>query len=126
MVISKESTIDRYRLIVALHKPTKLMKLFCLSLASGAYSLFGHNMLPCPYNIFCKLCWQYHRYTPEDEEQDIDELESVRPKSTLRMTSFKDFVDKKEDEVMESIKWKSDSKRQASQRSYRHPSSPSR
>ncbi|GMP54099.1 hypothetical protein CsSME_00019365 [Camellia sinensis var. sinensis] len=83
-------------------------------------------MLPCPYNIFYKLCWQYHKYTLEDEEQDIDELEFVRPKSTLRLTSFKDFVDKKEDEVMESIKWKSDSKRQASQRSYGHPSSLSR
>ncbi|KAF5949330.1 hypothetical protein HYC85_011323 [Camellia sinensis] len=76
--------------------------------------------------FFYKLCWQYHRYTPKDEEQDIDELESVRPKSTWRMTSFKDFDDKKEDEVMESIKRKSDSKRQASQRSYGHPSSPSR
>ncbi|CAL5336526.1 unnamed protein product [Camellia sinensis] len=75
--------------------------------------------------FFCKLCWQYHRYTPKDEEQDIDELESVRPKSTWRMTSFKVFDDKKEDEVMESIKRKSDSKRQASQRSYGHPSSPS-
>ncbi|CAL5391248.1 unnamed protein product [Camellia sinensis] len=39
---------------------------------------------------------------------------------------FKDFVDKKDDEVIESIKWKSDGKRQASQRSYGHPSSPSR
>ncbi|GMP54139.1 hypothetical protein CsSME_00019398 [Camellia sinensis var. sinensis] len=67
-----------------------------------------------------------NRYTPKDEEQDIDELESVRPKSTWRMTSFKVFDDKKEDEVMESIKRKSDSKRQASQRSYGHPSSPSR
>ncbi|THG20860.1 hypothetical protein TEA_011080 [Camellia sinensis var. sinensis] len=67
-----------------------------------------------------------NRYTPKDEEQDIDELESVWPKSTWSMTSFKDFDDKKEDEVMESIKRKSDSKRQASQRSYRHPSSPSR
>ncbi|CAL5336461.1 unnamed protein product [Camellia sinensis] len=76
--------------------------------------------------FFYKLCWQYHRYTPKDEEQDIDELESVRPKSTWRMTSFKDFDDKKEDEVMESIKRKSDNKRQASQRSYGHPSSPSR
>ncbi|CAL5394227.1 unnamed protein product [Camellia sinensis] len=65
-------------------------------------------------------------YTPKDEEQDIDELESVRPKSTWRMTSFKVFDDKKEDEVTESIKRKSDSKRQASQRSYGHPSSPSR
>ncbi|CAL5391211.1 unnamed protein product [Camellia sinensis] len=55
------------------------------------------------------------RYTPEDEEQDIDELESVRPKSMLRMTIFKDFVDKKDDQVMESIEQKSDSKRQASQ-----------
>ncbi|KAI8011657.1 Glutamate receptor 3.4 [Camellia lanceoleosa] len=76
--------------------------------------------------FFCKLRWQYRRYTPEDEEQDIDELESVRPKSTWCMTSFKDFDDKKEDEVMESIKRKSDSKRQTSQRSYGHPSSPSR
>ncbi|CAL5394232.1 unnamed protein product [Camellia sinensis] len=66
-----------------------------------------------------------NRYTPKDEEQDIDELESVKPKSTWRMTSFKVFDDKKEDEVMESIKRKSDSKRQASQRSYGHPSSPS-
>ncbi|CAL5391257.1 unnamed protein product [Camellia sinensis] len=64
-------------------------------------------------------------YTPKDEEQDIDEHESIRPKSTLHVTSFKDFVDKKEDEVMESIKQKSDSKRQASQCFDGHPSSPS-
>ncbi|KAF5950223.1 hypothetical protein HYC85_012216 [Camellia sinensis] len=67
-----------------------------------------------------------NRYTPKDEEQDIDEHESIRPKSTLHVTSFKDFVDKKEDEVMESIEQKSDSKRQASQCSDGHPSSPSR
>ncbi|CAL5321605.1 unnamed protein product [Camellia sinensis] len=65
-------------------------------------------------------------YTPKDKEQDIDEHESIRPKSTLHVTSFKDFVDKKEDEVMESIEQKSDSKRQASQCSDGHPSSPSR
>ncbi|CAL5394095.1 unnamed protein product [Camellia sinensis] len=64
-------------------------------------------------------------YTPKDEEQDIDEHESIRPKSTLHVTSFKDFVDKKEDEVMDSIKQKSNSKRQASQCSDGHPSSPS-
>ncbi|KAF5950217.1 hypothetical protein HYC85_012210 [Camellia sinensis] len=58
---------------------------------------------------------QYRMYTSKDEEQDIDEHETIRPRSTLRVTSFKDFVDKKEDEVMESIKQKSISKRQASQ-----------
>ncbi|KAI8011239.1 Glutamate receptor 3.4 [Camellia lanceoleosa] len=79
------------------------------------------------YNYLIEeLCWQYRKYTPEDKEQDIVELESVRPKSTLHMTSFKDFVDKKEDEIVESIKWKSYSKQQASQHSYGHPSSPSR
>ncbi|KAL7250279.1 hypothetical protein ACSBR1_012309 [Camellia fascicularis] len=66
------------------------------------------------------------RYTSKNEEQEIDQHESIRPKSTLHVTSFKDFADKKEDEVMESIKQKSDSKSQASQCSYRHPSSPSR
>ncbi|THG20137.1 hypothetical protein TEA_002373 [Camellia sinensis var. sinensis] len=57
-------------------------------------------------------------FTPEDEEQDMDEPESIRPKSTSRMTSFTGFVDKKEHEVMESIKRKSDSKQQASQHSH--------
>ncbi|CAL5394130.1 unnamed protein product [Camellia sinensis] len=65
-------------------------------------------------------------YTWKDDEEDIDEHESIRPKSTLLVTSFKDFADKKEDKVMESVKQKSDSKRQASQCSDRHPSSPSR
>ncbi|KAL7214080.1 hypothetical protein ACSBR1_026490 [Camellia fascicularis] len=68
--------------------------------------------------FFCKLCWQHRRFTPEDEEQDIDEPESIRPKSTSQMTSFRDFVDKKEHEVMESIKRKSDSKQEASQHSH--------
>ncbi|KAI8011233.1 Glutamate receptor 3.3 [Camellia lanceoleosa] len=65
-------------------------------------------------------------YNPEDEEQDIDEPESARPKSTSRMTNFKDSFDKKEDEVMESIKRKSDNKRQASQHFDRQPNSSSK
>ncbi|KAF5949997.1 hypothetical protein HYC85_011990 [Camellia sinensis] len=88
-----------------------------LSLISfwGLFLICGTTCFLALTIFFYKLCWQYRRYTPEDEEQDIDELESVRPKSMLRMTSFKDFVDKKENKVMESIKQKSDSKRQASQ-----------
>ncbi|KAI8011812.1 hypothetical protein LOK49_LG06G01673 [Camellia lanceoleosa] len=69
---------------------------------------------------------KYRRYTPEDEEQDIDEPKSARPKSTSHMTSFEDSVDKKEDEVMESIKRKSDNKQHASQHSDGQPSSPSK
>ncbi|CAL5391700.1 unnamed protein product [Camellia sinensis] len=84
----------------------------------GLFLICGTTCFLALTIFFCKLCWQYRRFTPEDEEQDMDEPESIRPKSTSRMTSFTGFVDKKEHEVMESIKRKSDSKQQASQHSH--------
>ncbi|KAA8524618.1 hypothetical protein F0562_011041 [Nyssa sinensis] len=78
--------------------------------------------------FFYRVLGQYRKYSPEGEEQEIEETEPARPRRVTRAPSFKnliDFVDKKEDEINEILKRKSnDNKQQGSQSSNGLPNSP--
>ncbi|CAA3020627.1 glutamate receptor -like [Olea europaea subsp. europaea] len=83
--------------------------------------------------FFCRVCWQYSRYSSEGEQHDSEELEpEPEPpgrRSIRSSKSFKDmidFMDKKEDEIKETLKRKSgESKRhQVSQVSVGQSSAP--
>lgn len=69
--------------------------------------------------FFCRVVCQYRRYDPETNEHVMQEIEAVEPIRPRRITSFKDligFVDKKEAEIKDKLRRKSnsDSKRQPS------------
>ncbi|KAI8551919.1 hypothetical protein RHMOL_Rhmol06G0224500 [Rhododendron molle] len=115
---AKSSQADATRL--------SLTSFWGLFLICGIASFFALSI------FFCRVCRQYRRYNPEDEEQKVefpDPPLSRRSKRTLRATSFKelmDFVDKKEDDIKGKLKRKStDGKRPPSQSSDGQPSSPS-
>ncbi|KAL2474180.1 Glutamate receptor 3.4 [Forsythia ovata] len=79
--------------------------------------------------FFCRVCWQYSRYSAEGEQHDIEEPAPPRPvRRSIQSTSFKnliDFVDKKETEIKEILRRKSsESKRHPSQVSDGQSSSP--
>ncbi|WOH02674.1 hypothetical protein DCAR_0522063 [Daucus carota subsp. sativus] len=84
--------------------------------------------------FFCRVYCQYLRYAPEDADDGLEDPESVGcVKGTSRTTSFKDFVDKKETDIKEMLRRKSndsrresrDGKQQTSQNSDVQLSSPS-
>ncbi|XP_059661065.1 glutamate receptor 3.4-like [Cornus florida] len=81
--------------------------------------------------FFCRVCLQYRRYLPEDEEQEIERPEPVRSRRTLHVGSFRDlidFVDKKEAEIKQKLRRKtsdSSNKQEASPSSDGQPNSPS-
>ncbi|TYJ05529.1 hypothetical protein E1A91_A12G170300v1 [Gossypium mustelinum] len=58
----------------------------------------------------CRVFTQYRRFSPEDEESEIETIEPSRSsRRSIRSTSFKqiiDFVDKKEEEIKEMLKRK--------------------
>ncbi|KAM5580664.1 hypothetical protein ABKV19_010089 [Rosa sericea] len=81
--------------------------------------------------FFCRIFLQYRRFSPENVEGDVEEIEPA-PRSSrrsLRTTSFKDlmdFVDKKEVEIKHMLKRKSsDNKQEASPSSDGKSHSPS-
>ncbi|KAK6918873.1 Receptor, ligand binding region [Dillenia turbinata] len=64
--------------------------------------------------FFCRVVCQYHRYTKDDEEKDVEEVEPPRNEAgcrgPVRLRSFKDlidFVDEKEAEVKAKFKRRS-------------------
>ncbi|KAL6529628.1 hypothetical protein OROGR_015251 [Orobanche gracilis] len=87
-----------------------------LSLKSfwGLFLLCGSACFIALAVFFCRVCLQYIRYCAEEEEQQpsIELAEPARPsRRTLRSTTFRDmmdFVDKKEVDIKEVLKRKSD------------------
>lgn len=74
-----------------------------------------------------KVLCQYRRFSPEDEEREVDEIEPARPRRPFRTTSFMGFVDRKEADIKEILKRKSSdgsSKRQAGHSSDGQSNSP--
>lgn len=81
--------------------------------------------------FFCKIFCQYRKFSPENDEGDIEEIEpdpSRSSRRTIRPTpSFKGligFVDRKEEEIKKILKRKSSDNKQASQSSDGQPNSP--
>lgn len=76
--------------------------------------------------FFCKICCQYQRFSPENDDGDIEEIEPERRSSRrmMRSSSFIDFVDRKEEEIKKILKRKSSDNKQASQSSEGQPNSP--
>ncbi|CAK9183818.1 unnamed protein product [Ilex paraguariensis] len=102
-----------------------------LSLKSfwGLFLICGIACFVSLVYFFYRVCMQYRRYSPDGEVQDVEEPESARSsRRTNRNPSFKDlivFVDKKEAEIKEILRRKSnDTKRQAGQSSDGQSSSP--
>nr|XP_043619454.1 glutamate receptor 3.4-like [Erigeron canadensis] len=84
-----------------------------LSLSSfwGLFLICGIACLISLGVYFCRVLWQYRRFSPNEEEapHEIPQPESARRSSrrTLRTTSFKDlmeFYDKKEAEIKEMLR----------------------
>lgn len=103
-----------------------------LSLKSfwGLFLICGAACFIALVSFCCKVICQYRRFSPENEEEGVEELEPAppRPRRTIRATSFKDlmgFVDRKEEEIKEILRRKSsDSKRQAGHSSDGQSNSP--
>lgn len=58
--------------------------------------------------FFLRVYCQYRRFTPEDNDDKLEDPESVGcVKGTSRGTSFKEFVDKKEAEIKDMLRRKS-------------------
>lgn len=89
-----------------------------LSLKSfwGLFLICGLACFIALTTFFCNVLCQYRRYTPEGgEEADMEDIQPVRPRRSLRTTSFRDlidFVDRKEAEIKEILKRKSSDKKQ--------------
>ncbi|KAL8506754.1 hypothetical protein ACS0TY_017594 [Phlomoides rotata] len=70
--------------------------------------------------FFCRVCWQFSRYSTHGEPHNVEAPEPTTPsRRTLRTPSFKDlmvFVDKKEADIKEAIR------RKSGEHSKRHPS----
>ncbi|CAI9759981.1 unnamed protein product [Fraxinus pennsylvanica] len=82
----------------------------------GLFLICGVVCLLSLVFFFCRVCWQYSRYSAEREKHDIEEPEPAPAPAAapacpvIRCTSFKDmidFMDKKEDEIKEVLRRKS-------------------
>lgn len=84
-----------------------------LSLKSfwGLFLICGTACFLALTAFFCRVCCQYRRFSPEDEENvEVEEIEPARSsRRTLRSSSFKDlidFIDRREAEIKEILKRK--------------------
>lgn len=88
----------------------------------GLFLICGIACLIALMVFFGRLLCQYRRFSPEGEATQDDDIEPARPsRRTMHSTSFKsfrEFVDRKEEEIKDILKKKSgDSKRHASHNS---------
>ncbi|KAI9176994.1 hypothetical protein LWI28_009656 [Acer negundo] len=81
-----------------------------LSLTSfwGLFLICGSACFIALTVFFYRVCCQFRRFNPEGEEQvEVEEIETARPRRTLRSTSLKnliDFVDRRETEIKEILR----------------------
>ncbi|XP_059662931.1 glutamate receptor 3.4-like [Cornus florida] len=77
--------------------------------------------------FFCRVFWQYRRFSPEGEDQELEEPEPAMARCTIPRASFRDmidFVDMKEAEIKEMLKGKNGDKRGQASQSSIQPGSP--
>ncbi|XAR68094.1 hypothetical protein NMG60_11003104 [Bertholletia excelsa] len=59
--------------------------------------------------FFFRVWWQYRRYVPEGEDEEIDEPQPPRPRQLMRRTSLRhwiDFFDTREEEIKDTFRRK--------------------
>ncbi|KAF3443696.1 hypothetical protein FNV43_RR13386 [Rhamnella rubrinervis] len=103
-----------------------------LSLKSfwGLFLICGTACLISLTVFFCRIFCQYRKFSPENEDGDIEEIEPDSSRSSRKLfgsTSFKDlidFVDRREEEIKKILRRKSSDNKQAGQSSDGQPNSP--